>query len=189
MKPYTRDPETLARPWVRLGTPGLEHRVGGLEKDQTPATSATTPKTTRRCALRRGKIDGIAREIPPDAIDGPTSGDLLVVGWGSTYGSIRAPSTRKRNEGRASPHIHLRHLNPLPPDLGDILWRYKQVIVPEMNLGQLVEHPRPLRHPGNPAQQGQGAAVHHHRNLRRDRPRPRQDAATGGGGHRATPPA
>ena len=85
------------------------------------------------------KIEGITREIPPTAIDGPASGDLLVVGWGSTFGSIKSAVERKRREGKSVAHVHLRFLNPLPADLGAILKRYKKVLVPEMNLGQLVE--------------------------------------------------
>jgi 2-oxoglutarate ferredoxin oxidoreductase subunit alpha len=140
VRPYTRDPETLARPWVRLGTPGLEHRIGGLEKDQGSGNISYDPDNHEAMSkLRRGKIDRVANEIAPTAIDGPTSGDLLVVGWGSTFGSIRSAVERKRHEGASVAHVHLRYLNPLPPDLGEILTRYKHVMVPEMNLGQLVE--------------------------------------------------
>ena len=89
--------------------------------------------------LRKAKIDRIAREIPPTAIDGPISGDLLVVGWGSTFGSIKSAVERKRREGRSVSHVHLRYLNPLPADLGAIIGRFKKVLVPEMNLGQLVD--------------------------------------------------
>jgi 2-oxoglutarate/2-oxoacid ferredoxin oxidoreductase subunit alpha len=138
--PFKRDAETLARPWVRIGTPGLEYRVGGIEKDQYSGNISYEPDNHEAMSLlRKAKIDGIAREIPPTAIDGPASGDLLVVGWGSTYGSIKSAVDRKRREGKSVAHVHLRFLNPLPPDLGAILGRYKKVLVPEMNLGQLVE--------------------------------------------------
>ncbi len=136
---FTRDPETLARPWVRLGTPGLEYRVGGIEKDQASGNISYDPDNHEAMSrLRQAKIDRITRDIPPTAIDGPTSGDLLVVGWGSTFGSIKSAVDRKRREGKSVAHVHLRHLNPLPPDLGAILSRFKKVLVPEMNLGQLV---------------------------------------------------
>ncbi len=137
---FTRDPETLARPWVRLGTPGLEYRVGGIEKDQGSGNISYDPDNHEAMSrLRRAKVDAIGREIPPTAIDGPNSGDLLVIGWGSTFGSIRSAVERKRREGRSVAHVHLRYLNPLPPDLGAILGRFKKVLVPEMNLGQLCD--------------------------------------------------
>jgi 2-oxoglutarate/2-oxoacid ferredoxin oxidoreductase subunit alpha len=137
---FTRDPDTLARPWVRLGTPGLEYRVGGIEKDQASGNISYDPDNHEAMSrLRRAKIERITREMPPTAIDGPASGDLLVIGWGSTYGSIRSAVERKRREGRAIGHVHLRYLNPLPADLGAILGRFKKVLVPEMNLGQLAD--------------------------------------------------
>ena len=137
---FTRDPETLARPWVRIGTPGLEYRVGGIEKDQASGNISYDPDNHEAMSrLRKAKIDRIAREIPPTAIDGPISGDLLVVGWGSTFGSIKSAVERKRREGRSVSHVHLRYLNPLPADLGAIIGRFKKVLVPEMNLGQLVD--------------------------------------------------
>jgi 2-oxoglutarate ferredoxin oxidoreductase subunit alpha len=138
--PYSRDPETLARGWVKIGTPGLEYRVGGIEKDQFSGNISYDPDNHETMSyLRKAKIDGITREIPPTAIDGPTSGDVLVVGWGSTFGAIKSAVDRKRREGRSVAHIHLRFLNPLPADLETILRSYKHVLVPEMNLGQLVE--------------------------------------------------
>jgi 2-oxoglutarate/2-oxoacid ferredoxin oxidoreductase subunit alpha len=139
VKPFSRDPETLARSWVQLGAPGLEHRVGGLEKDISSGNISYDPDNHEAMShLRRAKVEGIIREIPPTAIEGPMSGDLLIVGWGSTYGAIKSAADRKRKQGRSVSHVHLRHLNPLPPDLGDILGRFKKVLVPEMNLGQLV---------------------------------------------------
>lgn len=140
VKPYTRDPETLARPWVKLGTPGLEHRIGGLEKDQGSGNISYDPENHEAMShLREAKIERITREIPPTKIDGPESGDLLVLGWGSTFGSIRSAVEAKRRQGKKVAHVHLRYLNPLPSDLGAILTQYKKVLVPEMNLGQLVD--------------------------------------------------
>lgn len=137
--PFQRDPETLARPWVRLGTPGLEYRVGGLEKDSGTGNISYDPENHEAMSfLRRDKIDRIMTEIPPTKIEGPASGDLLIVGWGSTYGAIRSAAEKQRAAGRSVGHVHLRNLNPLPPDLGDILGRFKKVLVPEMNMGQLV---------------------------------------------------
>jgi 2-oxoglutarate ferredoxin oxidoreductase subunit alpha len=139
-RPFTRDPETLARAWVKIGTPGLEYRVGGIEKDQGSGNISYEPDNHESMSkLRKAKIDGITREIPPTFIDGPASGDLLVIGWGSTYGSIKSAVDRKRKEGKAVAHVHLRYLNPLPADIGAILGRFKKVLVPEMNLGQLSE--------------------------------------------------
>jgi 2-oxoglutarate ferredoxin oxidoreductase subunit alpha len=139
VKPFTRDPETLARSWVRLGSPGLEYRIGGLEKDIDSGNISYDPDNHEAMShMRRAKVDGIIREIPPTVIEGPQSGDLLLVGWGSTYGAIKSAADRQRRQGRSVAHVHLRHLNPLPPDLGDILGRFKTVLVPEMNLGQLV---------------------------------------------------
>jgi 2-oxoglutarate/2-oxoacid ferredoxin oxidoreductase subunit alpha len=139
VKPFQRDPETMARPWVRIGTPGLEHRVGGLEKDALSGNISYDPENHEAMShMRKAKIDGIVREIPPTVIEGPQTGDLLLVGWGSTYGAIKSAAERQRQAGKSVSHIHLRYLNPLPPDLGDILGRFKKIMVPEMNLGQLV---------------------------------------------------
>ncbi len=139
VKPFDRDPETMARQWVRIGTPGLEYRVGGLEKDQKTGNISYDPDNHEAMGhLRQAKIDRIQREIPPTEIDGPASGDLLLVGWGSTHGAIKSAMERQRAKGQTGiSQIHLRFLNPLPPDLGDILKRFKHVLVPEMNLGQL----------------------------------------------------
>ncbi len=139
LKPFDRDPETKARQWIRIGTPGLEYRVGGIEKDQASGNISYDPDNHEAMSLlRQAKIDGIVREIPPTKIEGPPSGDLLLVGWGSTYGAIRSAAERARAAGKSVSHIHIRYLNPLPPDLGDILGRFKKILVPEMNLGQLV---------------------------------------------------
>ncbi len=137
--PYLRDEETLSRPWVVPGTPGLEHRVGGLEKDSLTGNVSYAPANHEQMIrVRARKIAGIAREIPPLEVSGPKSGDLLLVGWGSTYGAITQATQELQAAGHAVAHVHLRHLNPLPPDLGDVLRRYRRVVVPEMNLGQLV---------------------------------------------------
>ena len=137
--PYLRDPETLARAWAVPGTPGLQHRIGGIEKaDRTGAISYDPDNHDFMVRTRQAKVDGIARSLPPLEVDDPT-GDarVLVLGWGSTYGPIGAACRRVRRAGLAVAQVHLRHLNPFPADLGDILRRYDRVVVPEMNLGQL----------------------------------------------------
>jgi 2-oxoglutarate ferredoxin oxidoreductase subunit alpha len=137
--PYLRDPATLARPWVRPGTPGLEHRIGGLEKqDVTGNISYDSENHDHMVKQRAEKVRRVAQEIPPTSINGPATGDLLVVGWGGTYGSITAAVERAQTEGKSVAQIHLRHLNPLPPDLGHILREYRKILVPEINSGQLV---------------------------------------------------
>ena len=137
-EPYQRDPDTLARPWVIPGTPALEHRIGGLEKENGAGGVTHDPDNHQiMCALRAEKIERIGAEIPRTQIDGAESGEVLVVGWGSTYGAIRNAVQNKREEGKAVSHVHLRYLNPLPPDLGDVLSRFQNVLVPELNLGQL----------------------------------------------------
>lgn len=135
--PYLRDPETLARPWAVPGTPGLEHRIGGIEKqDGTGNISYDPANHDFMVRTRQAKIDGIA--VPDLAVDDP-SGEArtLVIGWGSTYGPITAAVRRIRGAGGAVAQAHLRHLNPFPRNLGDVLGRYEKVVVPEMNLGQL----------------------------------------------------
>jgi 2-oxoglutarate/2-oxoacid ferredoxin oxidoreductase subunit alpha len=135
--PYLRDDTTLARPWAVPGTKGLEHRIGGLEKaDGRGSISYDPDNHDRMVRLRGAKIDGIT--VPDVEVDDPTGdADLLVVGWGSTYGPIVAAARRVRNMGRPVATAHLRHLHPLPANLGDVLARYRTVLVPEMNLGQL----------------------------------------------------
>ena len=138
-KAFSRDPETKARSWVRLGTPGLEYRVGGIEKDIKSGNISYDPDNHEAMSyLRKAKVDGITREIPPTTVEGPPSGKLVVIGWGSTYGAIRSAVDRQRQAGQTVSQIHLRYLNPLPADLGQILSRFENVLVPEMNLGQLV---------------------------------------------------
>jgi 2-oxoglutarate ferredoxin oxidoreductase subunit alpha len=140
--PYLRDPVTLARPWAIPGTPGLTHRIGGLEKaDVTGAVSYDPANHERMTRLRVAKVAGIAADIPLLEVDDPDglgSADLLVLGWGSTYGAIQAGVRRVRARGLAAAHAHLRHLNPFPANLGEVLSAYHKILVPEMNLGQLV---------------------------------------------------
>ncbi len=137
--PYKRDPETLARPWALPGTPGLEHRIGGLEKADGHGNISYDPTNhDLMVRTRQAKIDGIARSLPPLEVEDP-SGDarVLVLGWGSTYGPIGAACRTAREHGIPVAQAHLRHMNPFPDDLGEILHRYERVLVPEMNLGQL----------------------------------------------------
>jgi 2-oxoglutarate/2-oxoacid ferredoxin oxidoreductase subunit alpha len=137
-QPYSRDPGTLARPWAVPGTPGLEHRVGGLEKADVTGNVSYDPDNHHHMQiLRQQKIEGIADDIPPLEIFGPAQGDLLVLGWGSTYGAIRSAIERLQAEGWSVAHGHLRHLNPLPANTEQVLRSYKKVLVPEINLGQL----------------------------------------------------
>jgi 2-oxoglutarate ferredoxin oxidoreductase subunit alpha len=137
-KPYGRDPETLARPWAIPGTPDLEHRIGGLEKaDITGNVSYDPANHDKMVRLRAEKIERIAQDIPDVAVDGDESGGLLVLGWGSTYGVITTAVQRARSQGKRVSAAHLRHLNPLPKNLGDVLRRYDQVLMPEINLGQM----------------------------------------------------
>jgi 2-oxoglutarate/2-oxoacid ferredoxin oxidoreductase subunit alpha len=137
--PYLRDPETLARPWAIPGTPGLEHRIGGLEKaDRTGHISYDPENHERMTRLRAEKVARIAREIPDVEVHGdPGGGPLLVLGWGSTRGAITGAVERLRAEGLPVSRAHLRHLNPFPKNLGEVLARFDTVLVPEMNLGQL----------------------------------------------------
>ena len=136
--PYSRDPGTLARPWVAPGVPGLEHRIGGLEKaDMTGAVSYDAANHQKMVDLRARKIDGIARDIPAAEVTGPAEGELLVVGWGSTYGAIAAAVDELQKEGLGVAHLHLRYLNPFPANLGQVLARYPRILVPENNSGHL----------------------------------------------------
>jgi 2-oxoglutarate ferredoxin oxidoreductase subunit alpha len=137
--PFQRDSETLARPWAVPGTPGLEHRIGGIEKaDGTGNISYDPDNHDKMVRLRQAKIDGIAADIPPVSVDDPEgSAKVLVLGWGSTYGSIGAAVRRVRISGYSVAQAHLRHLSPFPPNLGDVLRSYEKVLVPEINLGQL----------------------------------------------------
>ena len=138
--PYLRDPETLARPWAIPGTPGLEHRIGGLEKQDVSGNVSYLPDNHQRMTdLRREKIAHIAHEIAPVEPNGAESGRLLVVGWGGTFGAITSAVDEARDDGLDVSSIHLRNLNPFPPNLGDVLRRFDRVLVPELNTGQLVK--------------------------------------------------
>jgi 2-oxoglutarate ferredoxin oxidoreductase subunit alpha len=138
--PYLRDPATLARPWAIPGTPGLTHRIGGLEKaDGSGDVSYDPDNHERMTKLRVEKVAGIAADIAPVHVDDPDGADVLVLGWGSTYGAIQAGIRRVRAQGHSVAHAHLRHLNPFPPNLGEVLRSFRRVLVPEMNLGQLLK--------------------------------------------------
>lgn len=138
--PYVRDADTLARPWATPGTAGLEHRIGGLEKDvATGGVSYDPHNHAEMTRLRAAKIAAIADRLPPVETEGDTSGAVLFVGWGSTYGAIRKAAEQLRAEGQTVGHIHLRWLNPMPHGLADALARYERVVVPELNNGQLVQ--------------------------------------------------
>jgi 2-oxoglutarate ferredoxin oxidoreductase subunit alpha len=137
-EPYARDPKTLARPWAIPGTPGLEHRVGGLEKQDGSGNVSYEPLNHERMvALRAAKVEALAADVPDVVPVGDPEGDLLVVGWGSTHGGITAALRPVRQAGHKVGHVHLRHLNPLPQNLGEVMKQYRQVLVPELNLGQL----------------------------------------------------
>jgi 2-oxoglutarate ferredoxin oxidoreductase subunit alpha len=139
--PYARDPETLARPWAIPGTPGLEHRIGGLEKqDQTGNVSYDPDNHDLMVRLRAQKVAGIAQDIPELEVDDPDGeAELLVLGWGGTYGPIAAGVRRVRRKGRKVAHAQLHYLNPFPRNTGEVLRRYERVLIPEMNLGQLLK--------------------------------------------------
>ena len=138
-RPYRRNPETLARPWAIPGTPGLEHRIGGLEKQDVTGNINSEPLNHEKMVrLRAEKVAGIVQDVPDVVPAGDPSGDLLIVAWGSTHGAVTAALKAQRGKGRRIGHVHLRHLNPLPKNLGEVLGRYDKVLVPEMNMGQLV---------------------------------------------------
>src|SRR6202790_2678670 len=136
--PYKRDPQTLSRPWAIPGTPGLEHRVGGLEKQDVTGNVNYEPLNHEKMVrMRAAKVEAIGQDVPDVVPAGDPDGDLLIIGWGSTYGSITAALKTQRAAGRRIGHVHLRYLNPLPRNLGDVMERYSKVLVPEMNMGQL----------------------------------------------------
>jgi 2-oxoglutarate ferredoxin oxidoreductase subunit alpha len=137
-QPYDRDPDTLARPWAIPGTPGMEHRIGGLESADVSGIVSYDPDNHQRMTdLRARKVAGIADDIPDLEVFGPPAGDLLILGWGSTYGALRTATERLQRAGHAVSHAHLRHLNPFPRNTGDVLTAYKRVLIPEINTGQL----------------------------------------------------
>jgi len=136
--PYLRDPRTLARPWAVPGTPGFEHRIGGIEKaDKSGNVNYDPANHQRMTELRLRKVEGIAGDIPEAAVEGPSQGDLLLLTWGSTYGAVSQAAKKARAMGRSVGHVHLRYLNPFPKNLGDVLRGYEKVLVPENNTGQL----------------------------------------------------
>jgi 2-oxoglutarate ferredoxin oxidoreductase subunit alpha len=136
--PYARDAATLARPWAIPGTPGLEHRIGGIEKQNVTGNVNYDPENHHLMVkLRQEKVDRAVADVPPVEVFGATTGKVLVLGWGSTYGSITTAVEKLRNEGKSVSSAHLRHLNPFPGNLGEVLAGFETVIIPEMNLGQL----------------------------------------------------
>jgi 2-oxoglutarate ferredoxin oxidoreductase subunit alpha len=136
--PYARD-ERLARPWAIPGTPGLEHRIGGLEREDVSGDISYDPENHERMTeLRRRKVEGIASDIPELTVDDPTGdAEVLVLGWGSTAGTIRAAAGRVRADGVPVATAHLRWLNPMPANTGSVVTRYRKVLIPELNAGQL----------------------------------------------------
>ena len=135
--PYDRDPETLARPWATPGMPGLMHRIGGLEKEELTGNVSYVPKNHQRMTdLRAEKVARVANDLHPTRVFGDEEG-VLVIGWGSTFGSLREATERCRTAGHKVGHVQLRNLNPFPPDLGDVLSRYDKVLCAELNMGQL----------------------------------------------------
>ncbi len=137
--PYLRNEDTLSRPWVIPGTPGLEHRIGGLEKDHDSGNISYVPENHERMMrVRASKVERIGDELETPKVSGADSGEVLLVGWGSTYGSLQATTKNLNSDGLSTGHLHLRWINPLPPGLEEIFARYKRVIVAELNLGQLV---------------------------------------------------
>jgi len=138
-QPYRRDPQTLARPWAIPGTPGLEHRIGGLSKEDGTGDVSYDPQNNQQMIeLRAAKVARIANGIPPVEVFGTPRGELLVVGWGSTHGAITSAVEEAQRDGRSVSSIHLRHLNPFPSNLGDVLEGFERILVPELNGGQLV---------------------------------------------------
>jgi 2-oxoglutarate/2-oxoacid ferredoxin oxidoreductase subunit alpha len=136
--PYLRDPATLARPWAIPGTPGLMHRVGGLEKEDGSGNISYTPDNHQRMVdLRAAKVAAIAADIPPVEVEGDADAELCVLGWGSTWAAIDAAVERRRRAGVKLARVHLMHMNPFPANLGDVLRSFRRVLVPELNLGQL----------------------------------------------------
>ncbi|MFP6638614.1 MAG: 2-oxoacid:acceptor oxidoreductase subunit alpha [Myxococcota bacterium] len=137
-QPYRRDPDTLARPWARPGTPGLEHRIGGLTKEDVTGNVVYTPENHQHMVdLRAEKVQRIAEDIPLVEVDGPDTGKLLVVGWGGTRGAITAAVEEARHDGLSVSQVHIKHLNPFPLNLGDVLSRFENILCPELNQGQL----------------------------------------------------
>jgi 2-oxoglutarate ferredoxin oxidoreductase subunit alpha len=138
--PYRRDEITLSREWAIPGTPGLEHRIGGLEKQDVTGNVNYEPENHERMIrLRAEKVERVANDIPLAQVEGDEKGDLLVVGWGGTYGTIKTAVERKRKEGKSVSHLHLKYINPMQKNVGEILYNFKHVLVPEINMGQLIK--------------------------------------------------
>jgi 2-oxoglutarate ferredoxin oxidoreductase subunit alpha len=136
--PYARNEVTLARPYALPGTPGLEHRIGGIEKQHITGNVNYDPENHHLMVLlRQEKVDRAAADIPPLEVFGEKTGKVLVLGWGSTFGSITSAVEKMQKEGKPVSSVHLRHLNPFPKNLGEVLAGFETVIIPEMNLGQL----------------------------------------------------
>ena len=136
--PYIRDEETLARMWAIPGMQGMEHRIGGLEKqDITGAVSHDPENHQKMTEIRQQKIDGIAKDIPLLEVMGDPEASLLLIGWGSSYGAIKSAVDEKNKAGEKVAYVHLKHLNPLPANLGEIIAKYETILVPELNMGQL----------------------------------------------------
>ncbi|MGE4159785.1 MAG: 2-oxoacid:acceptor oxidoreductase subunit alpha [Planctomycetota bacterium] len=137
-RPYARNPETLARPWALPGVPGNEHRIGGIEKEDGSGNISYDPENHQKMvALRAAKVRGMAKDIPAQEVFGSREGDVLVLGWGGTHGALRAAVENQIKKGRRVAHAQLRHLNPFPSNLEDIVWKYRHVLIPEWNAGQL----------------------------------------------------
>jgi 2-oxoglutarate ferredoxin oxidoreductase subunit alpha len=138
--PYARDPETLGRDWALPGTPGLMHRIGGIEKEDGSGNISYDPANHEAMVrIRAAKVAAVAKSIAPVELEGDADADLCVLGWGSTWGAIGAAVLATQAEGKKVARVHLMHLNPFPPNLGEVLERFKRIIVPEMNTGQLTK--------------------------------------------------
>jgi len=136
-QPYLRNEKTLSRPWAIPGTKGLEHRVGGIEKAENTGHVSYDPENHHRMTLiRQEKVDRVQQEIPPTEVYGDNSGDMLILSWGGTYGACRSAAETLQEEKRKVSHIHVRWISPLPKDLGDLLKNFKNILIPEINLGQ-----------------------------------------------------
>jgi 2-oxoglutarate ferredoxin oxidoreductase subunit alpha len=135
---YERDPQTLARAWVIPGTPGLEHRIGGIEKDALTGNISYAPENhEKQTHVRQEKVDRVAQDIGELDLSGPESGDVLIIGWGGTFGALRQAQQSLAAQGRSVSHAHLRWLSPLEPGLAKVIKNFKRVIVAELNMGQL----------------------------------------------------
>jgi len=138
--PYKRDDKTLSRPWAIPGTPGLEHRVGGLEKAENTGHVSYDPNNHQRMVeLRQEKVNRIQNDIDKTEVFGDNKGDVLIISWGGTYGSCRSAAETLHEDGKSVSHVHLRWISPLPKDLGEIIIKFKNILIPEINMGQLIK--------------------------------------------------